>query len=232
MGTQSKLARARTERDLTQAEVAEYAEVDIATVCRWEKGTHQPYPRHIIKLCTLFEKPAYELGLAPFEGKEIPPLPVAGARSKEENVFAKYFQRDIQLRLQHIIYDWLHREKLSGSSCAMLQYRLSQELEGDVSMNEQSEQNHEGMDISRRDALRRIALLPIQALSLDALGTTPKWAPEDILPHCAAGITACEHLSKGQGEDMSIAYGVLTTYLTPLKEIVDQSSQHRQEASR
>ena len=89
-------------------------------------------------------------------------------------------------------------------------------------MNEQSEQNHEGMDISRRDALRRIALLPIQALSLDALGTTAKWAPEDILPHCAAGITACEHLSKGQGEDMSIAYGVSTTYLTPLKEIVDQ----------
>jgi transcriptional regulator with XRE-family HTH domain len=232
MGTQSKLAMARTERNLTQAEVAEYAEVDIATVCRWEKGTHQPYPRHVIKLCTLFEKTAHTLGLAPCEEKETPPSPVAVTRSKEENVFAKYFQRDIELRLQHIMYDWLHREKSSGSSCAMLQYRLSQELEGDASMNEQSEQNHEGMDISRRDALRRIALLPIQALSLDALGTPPKWAPEDILPHCAAGITACEHLSKGQGEDMSIAYGVLTTYLTPLKEIVDQSSQHRQEASR
>jgi transcriptional regulator with XRE-family HTH domain/tetratricopeptide (TPR) repeat protein len=232
MGTQSKLAMARTERNLTQAQVAEYAEVDIATVCRWEKGTHQPYPRHVIKLCTLFEKPAHTLGLAPFEEQEIPPSPVAATRSREENIFAKYFQRDIELRLQHIMYDWLHRERSSGSSYAMLQYRLSQELEGDASMNEQSEQNHEGMDISRRDALRRIALLPIQALSLDALGTPPKWAPEDILPHCAAGITACEHLSKGSYEDMSIAYGVLTTYLTPLKEIVDQSPLHRQDAAR
>jgi transcriptional regulator with XRE-family HTH domain len=128
MGTQSKLARARTERNLTQAEVAEYAEVDIATVCRWEKGTHQPYPRHVIKLCTLFEKPAHTLGLAPFEEQEISSPPVAVTRSKEENVFAKYFQRDIELRLHHIMYDWLHRERSSGSSCAMLQYRLSQEL--------------------------------------------------------------------------------------------------------
>jgi transcriptional regulator with XRE-family HTH domain/tetratricopeptide (TPR) repeat protein len=238
MGTQSKLAQARIERDLTQAEVAEYAGVDIATVCRWEKGTHHPYPRHVIKLCTLFEKPAAQLGLAPVEQNEAPSSSTFLVRSKDDHPFAKYFERDIELRLHHIIYDWLHRERLSGSSCAMLQYRLSQELEGDVSMNEQpdkheqSQQNGERVDIPRRDALRRIALLPIQALGLDALAATRKWAPEDILPHCAAGITACEQLSKGQGEDMSLAYGVLTTYLPPLKEIVDQSSLHRQEASR
>src|SRR5579884_3803472 len=98
-------------------------------------------------------------------------------------------------------------------------------------MNEQSKQNHKDAGISRRAALRRLALFPIDAWELDALNATPRWKPEDILPHCAAGITACQQLAKGQAEDMSLAHGVLTTYLTPLKEIVEQSSLHREEAA-
>ena len=97
-------------------------------------------------------------------------------------------------------------------------------------MNEQSEQNYK--DISRRAALHRLVLFPIYAWELDKLNATPRWKPEDILPHCAAGITACQQLAKGQAEDMSLAYGVLTTYLTPLKEIVEQSSPYRAEAAR
>jgi transcriptional regulator with XRE-family HTH domain len=241
LGTQSKLAQARIEHDLTQAKVAEYAGVDAVTVCRWEKGTCRPYARHVLKLCALFKKNAYELGLAEDEPhdepQEVPAPIVLPARPKEANPFAKYFERDIELRLQYIVFDWLYREKPAGSSCAMLQYRISQELESDISMNEhpdkneQPQQNRGFADLSRRDALRRLALLPIQALGLDALTITQKWAPEDVLSHCAAGITACDRLSKGQGEDMSFAYGVLTTYLSPLKEIVDQSSLHRQEAA-
>jgi tetratricopeptide (TPR) repeat protein len=88
------------------------------------------------------------------------------------------------------------------------------------------------VDIGRRDALRRLALLPIHVLSLDALGTASSWAPENLLTHCATGVTACEHLSKGMGEDMSLAYAALSTYLPPLKTIVEQSSRHRKEAAR
>jgi transcriptional regulator with XRE-family HTH domain len=226
----SKLAQARIQKDLTQAQVAEYTGVDVGTVCRWEKGTHQPYLRHVKKLCDLFGQSAQELGLAPSE-PVVTPLPVVPVASfKDGSFFASYFQQDVELRLQYIISDWLYCEKPSGASSALLQYRLSQEL-GDISMNEQSEQNHRDANISRRAALRRLALFPIHAWGLDALNATPKWKPEDILPHCAAGITACKHLSEGQAEDMSLAYGVLTTYLTPLKEIVDQSSMHREEAA-
>jgi tetratricopeptide (TPR) repeat protein len=114
---------------------------------------------------------------------------------------------------------------------SFLQYRLSQELEeDDETMTNQSE------DISRREALRRMALLPA---GVEYFGSTPrttdrseKWAPEDALVHYAAAITACEHLSKGDGEDISLAYGVLTTYLDPLKKIVDDYNQHRVEAAR
>ena len=78
-----------------------------------------------------------------------------------------------------------------------------------------------------------LALLPIHALGLDALGgAKPSWAPEDILSHCAGGITACEYLAKGQHEDIALSYSILTTYLTALKQIVDHSSLHRKEAAR
>ncbi len=246
----SKLAQARIEKGFTQPQVAEHVEVDTGTICRWEKGTQRPYPRHVKKLCTLFGKSAQELGLEPFaEPEEAPPSAVPVESSSEESIlfsvptvsfrkdnpFAKYFRRDIELRLNCILYDWLHCKP--SSSRAMLQYLLSKELEDDDSMTtneQQPRQNHEGVDLAKRAALRRLALVPIYALGLDTLGAAaaPKWAPEDLLTHCAAGITACHHLSKGNYDDMSLAHSVLSTYLTPLKEIVEQSSLHRKEAAR
>lgn len=232
METPSKLAQARIARDLTQAKVAESLAVDVITICRWERGITQPYPRHVKKLCDFFGQTALELGLAPSEAQAVPSfaLPVA-SHASEDNVFAKFFRGDIELRLQYLMYDWLHREKPAGSSTT-LQHQISRELEDYDAMTDESQQNHEGVDISRRAALRRLAFLPIHALGLDALGTVPSWAAEDVLTHCAAGITACEYLAKGQYEDMSLAYAVLTTYLPPLKAIVDESSLHREEASR
>jgi tetratricopeptide (TPR) repeat protein len=128
------------------------------------------------------------------------------------------------------MYDWLH-SKPSGFR-AILQHQISQELEDGDSMTNEPKQNHDDVDITRRAAVRHLALLPIHALGLDALGATPSWAAEDVLTHCAAGIVACGHLAKGQHEDMSFAYAVLTTYLTPLKAIVAESAIHRKEASR
>jgi DNA-binding XRE family transcriptional regulator len=237
METPSKLAQARIDRGFTQAKVAEFVEVNVITICRWEKGTSQPYPCHVKKLCDFFEKTAFELGFAPPEPQAVQPSSQPDesqpdeAHPKGDNAFAKFFRRDIELRLQYIMYDWLHSKKLS-SSYAILQHRISRELKDDDSMTNEPKQNHQGMDITRRTALRHLALLPIHALGLDALGAAASWAPEDLLTHCAAGITACEHLSKGQHEDMSLAYAVLTTYLTPLKTIVDESSLHRKEAAR
>jgi transcriptional regulator with XRE-family HTH domain len=226
----SKLAQARIGKDLTQAQVAEKMGVDVGTVSRWEKSDHQPYLRHLKKLCDFFEKSAHELGLAPSKEEEAPSASVLLAHNRGENAFARYFQSDLELRLQYIISEWVYSEKPLGSSSALLQRRLSQELE-DHSMNEQFKQNHKDVDMARRAALQRLALFPIHAWGLDALNVAPRWTPEDILPHCAAGITACEDLSRGQGEEMSLAYGVLSTYLPPLKEIVEQVPGHRQEAA-
>ena len=240
METLSKLALARAEKGWTQAQVAEYMEVDVATVTRWEKGGSQPFPRHVKKLCDLFGKTAAELGLMPLEPEPAPSVdaPVE-FRTRESSVppaIIDFFQHDIELRLRCLIYDWQRGKKQEGF-CALLQYRISQELKDFDAMTQEHspEQNHdEEMNIARRDALRRLALFPIRVLGLDVAmrGAVPVRAPEEVITHCAAGITACQHLAKGQYDDMTLAFQVLTTYLPPLKEIVDQSSKYREEAAR
>src|SRR5579884_933574 len=198
--TLSKLALARIEKGWTQAQVAEYTEVDVATVCRWEKGSHQPYPRYVKKLCDLFGKTAAELGLIPLEPEPAPsadaPVEIHSRESSVPPAIIDFFQHDIELRLRYLIYDWQRGKKQEGF-CALLQYRISQELKDfDAMTYEHSpEQHHEKeMNIARRDALRRMALFPIRVLGLDAAmrGTVPVRAPEEVLTHCAAGITACK----------------------------------------
>ncbi len=71
--------------------------------------------------------------------------------------FTKFFQHDIELRLQCIVFDWLHRQRASHS-CAMLQYRISQELEDYDSMTNEPRQNHEDVEITRRAALRHLGV--------------------------------------------------------------------------
>jgi len=82
------------------------------------------------------------------------------SREKENGTspaFTKFFQHDIELRLQCIVFDWLHRQRASHS-CAMLQYRISQELEDYDSMTNEPRQNHEDVEITRRAALRHLGV--------------------------------------------------------------------------
>ena len=97
-------------------------------------------------------------------------------------------------------------------------------------MSEQQPQ--ESTALSRRDTLRRLALLPVKLLGLSAFSMTRTCVPEEVLPHCASGIAACAQLAKGQSEDLSLAVTMLNAYLPTLQAIVKESSQHRQEAAR
>jgi transcriptional regulator with XRE-family HTH domain len=75
--------------------------------------------------------------------------------------------------------------------------------------------------ISRREALYTLAAIPLapQLLSTDAVTKSA----DEILRRCAAGIVACEQLSKGNGEDMREASKTLTSYL-PILETIAKSS--------
>ena len=86
---------------------------------------------------------------------------------------------------------WNSPSNLKASSYHELQAALIAELEDNIAM-------HPDHDISRRDALRFLASLPIEACGLSALQPVLKYENTELLLQCAAGITACWHLKKGK----------------------------------
>ncbi len=72
----SRLKIERVRRGWSQHTVAEAVGTDPTTVSRWERGISFPYPFFREKLCVLFEKNAYELGLVQHrsDNDEHPPV--------------------------------------------------------------------------------------------------------------------------------------------------------------
>ncbi len=86
--------------------------------------------------------------------------------------------------------------------------------------------------ITRRDALRRIALLPLATFNFSALGMALPHPVEDILIQCSASIAACWELSKsGDEPDLSLAFKIASSYIPTLKGLVKDSTSHRQAAA-
>ncbi|MGH2479311.1 MAG: hypothetical protein ACRDHW_06620, partial [Ktedonobacteraceae bacterium] len=89
-------------------------------------------------------------------------------------------------------------------------------------------------NITRRHALQAIALLPIQIYGLAHLPfATPsrKRPPEEALPLCAAGMTACWELWQYQPEGILAVKRILAAYLPTLEHLVQQSSLSQKEAA-
>jgi tetratricopeptide (TPR) repeat protein len=78
--------------------------------------------------------------------------------------------------------------------------------------------------INRRNALRRLASLPIELWGFSLFGpaVVRPYPIEDMLTQCAAGVTACWHLRKGK--DLAFAYDAISRYIPTLKEIVARST--------
>ena len=106
---------------------------------------------------------------------------------------------------------WNSPSNLKASSYHELQAALIAELEDNIAM-------HPDHDISRRDALRFLASLPIEACGLSALQPVLKYENTELLLQCAAGITACWHLKKGK--DLAFVADTVAKYVPTLKELV------------
>jgi tetratricopeptide (TPR) repeat protein/transcriptional regulator with XRE-family HTH domain len=63
MSRNERLRQQRIQHDWLQQEVADQLGVALVTVQRWERGVQQPSAYYSIKLCTLFNSTAQELGL-------------------------------------------------------------------------------------------------------------------------------------------------------------------------
>jgi transcriptional regulator with XRE-family HTH domain/tetratricopeptide (TPR) repeat protein len=210
-------------------------------VGKWERGGAKPSPFYQELLISLFGVPADQLGfIGPLQDSQ-PTLSLVATngylspeehgpvqqdlssieqREKTSSLVRATFESlytGLEFHVQCITYEALTRR----TSLHELQRKLTSALLEERSIT---------MDHERRKLLRHLALLPIQAFGLSMLGGASRsFAPEDLLTHCAAGITACEHLSKGT--DLHLAYTAISAYIPTLKSIARNSPPHRKEAS-
>jgi len=227
------LRTARLLKGWTIERAAEELKVGRSTILRWEQGASRPFPHNIETLCRVYGASAEELGLEePDSYATAQPARQQEGPAQAAGRLAVVTGQHLEARLHCVIYDWLYSRRPSWL-LTRLQQRLSCEIESYDTMKQQDHPNHAGIDEGRRAALRTLALIPIQALGLGAIATGMQcsWKAQEVLTHCAAGVTACYHLAKGQHEDIALASEVISAYLPALQKIVKESSLSRQEAA-
>src|SRR5436305_4498675 len=210
-----QLIAARKSIPLSQEEVAKSVKASKSAVHRWEKEGDVPQPEHLRSLRSLFGRSLQELGFTEAE--------VGGALwlELEENcddheVMQQQEGPDDELmifRKQHYIsrftslgWSW------SSTNYRMLESVIATELESGATTMTDDELLH------RRDAIKFLALVPVDLLGLSERNAVIRGSYEEILKHCTAGIVACRYLSRS-GE-LVFADSVVSKYIPTLKAIV------------
>ena len=204
----TKLVTARARKGWTLEQAAEQIGCAPNTLNRWELGHMTPSAYHKARLRAAYGMIDEELGLS-----EENIIHTANL-SKATKDLQAFLETDFSLRLMALVF---------APPCKSLKLQgvLSRTIE-EFSMDT----SHDAA-LTRREALRRLAMFPV----IFSLSGSTQRTLEDTLNQCAASITACEYLSKGNYEDMSLALSALSTYLPTLRTIVKESSQHRKEAA-
>jgi hypothetical protein len=231
------LEAAMIERNWTEEYVVEQmnrlgADISIKAVQRWKRGENRPNPRHFYRLCSLFGRPLppgfpahtmvedqeerrAEASCLIREGRQTSLIvssiaSVFSEEAEEDDTCTRFMNSDLTLRLDRVIRTWFLRNV--NARYHELQALLIRELEQkDNTMMQES-------SMSRRKALRRLAALPVELYSLRvAVPVLLSTLPEDFLPRCAAGITACWYLRKGK--DLAFVFDTVSRYIPTLKEM-------------
>jgi len=109
-----------------------------------------------------------------------------------------------------------------GQHCADLQRLLHRE----ITMSMTPDLTNETYQLSRRQALVALAVLPSSLVALLRTGQGTLLPAEDFLPQCAASVTACWHLL--QGNDIAVVEEALRSYMPTLISLAQQPSPHQQ----
>jgi transcriptional regulator with XRE-family HTH domain len=215
----TKLAAARAKKHWTLEQAAEQIGVDINTLYRWEKGRAKPRAYNIQKMCEVYEARASDLDLEDNETVTDVNTSQSNAEEEKENTQG-FVGTDLTMRLLGLAFQ-------AHPSFQHLQDKMTLIIEEYDAMQIDDDAN-----ISRRDALRRLATFPLITLNLNASHPVVQKHPEEILTQCAASLAACWELSKGKDEaDLALAFNSASAYLPTLKTIVQNSPQHRQAAA-
>lgn len=135
---------------------------------------------------------------------------------------------------QRVVYDTLECEiiamalqwKPSAGSLIVLQELALQAIRKHDAMHTKDHHDSNETRITRRHALQAIAQFPIQmyGLTLFSAGKQALPAPEELLPACAAGLTACLELRQYEPDGLFTIHRTLAAYLPALEHFACQSS--------
>jgi transcriptional regulator with XRE-family HTH domain/tetratricopeptide (TPR) repeat protein len=203
----TKLIEAREKRGWTQAQAARKLGVDAVTLCRWEQGKATPRGYNKKRLLDV-----YGISEALLEGEK--------KQSKQTDSIQRiaFVSDDLTMKLLSLAF-------LPHRSYQDVQKHLVSILEGDT-MNDDP--------MSRRNALRRLATLPLITFYPGTAELPVVRSSEEVLTQCAASIAACWQLSKGKdGADLELAFKGVSLYAPLLKDVVKHASkiQQRKEAA-
>jgi transcriptional regulator with XRE-family HTH domain/tetratricopeptide (TPR) repeat protein len=233
-----RLRTARIEKQWTQEYVAAEVGVEPVTYARWERGQHRPHPFYHNKLCSLFGKSAQELGLS---GSDSTPNDGIGKGESDQqqeaaqsplhieeppldqapDEVAAFGMSDLTSRLEAVMWSWLlDKNTHSAARYHELQARLCLEIK-DNSMQDDL--------LTRRDALRRLAKLPIDYCGLTLMLPNLTRPAEEILATCASGIIACWYLRKGP--DLTFANSSISKYIPTLEAITSQAGSEQRKSA-
>jgi transcriptional regulator with XRE-family HTH domain len=254
-GRNEQLVAAREEKgpEWSQEHLADQVGVHRVTVQRWEMGTSFPRPRHLRKLCKVLEKSAAGLGFdeEPRQEANSPPEEAHEADALAETARAGETQASEEAEdLTETVRaeepkepelptgeEYQHQREsslvLRLFLCVKNYPRSSKARYHELQVLIALELRDNQMDtheLSRREALKFAAAMPVEVCGLSVLKPVFKESPDEILLLCGAGLTACWGLRKTQ--DITFAAQTAAKYIPTLKEItVIGSRQQRKEAA-
>ncbi len=129
------------------------------------------------------------------------------------------------VRVAHI-FCLIQQWNKHASFCDTLQVTIDREIA--MFENPQGTSSAEVFTLSRRQALISLAALPTMLTAL-MQGQSFAVIPEEFLPQCAASITACWHLLRGQ--EFLLVEKILTRYLPTLADMSHQPFAHQSVAA-
>lgn len=225
MARNIKLEEARLKQHLSLYEASGRLDVHKNTLLGWEMGKHKPHLSYLTALCKIYDATPEELGLeelvrskqhresaSPEEATSI--TPTGGEICIIE---------DLEVHLLTTVGRWNCR-KLPYDG---LQAMIDQQIRRYDDMSEQEKDGAENPE--RRKALRILATLPIGIYGLTMTGSVLQLSAEELLPHCAAGLTACWHLSKGK--ELPLVQAVVSAYLPTLTNMAREATRYQKAAA-
>jgi transcriptional regulator with XRE-family HTH domain/tetratricopeptide (TPR) repeat protein len=205
------LIAARMKRHWTLEQAAEAIGVNHNTLWRWEQEKATPRGYNLQRLCEVYETTATALGLEDERSVEF---------DSDAVVYDNFVTSDLTTRLLALAFV-VHQDFL------ILQDTLAVIIEEHITMYPEDH-------VTRRNALRRLATLPLLTLKFNADSPIPRHVSEAeaVMTQCSAAVTACWELSKSVDEsDLSLAFRRVSVYLPTLKAVVRDSAPHRQAAA-